>query len=68
MALRVCLVTPFSWSQPHDVNEHVAGIARELRALGHREIGIGQARRAWLTKVQVVNTRTWPQIARMLRT
>jgi predicted metal-dependent phosphoesterase TrpH len=28
-------VTPFAWSQPHDVNEHVAGIANELRALGH---------------------------------
>ena len=35
MSLRICLVTPFAWSQPHDVNEHVAGIARELRALGH---------------------------------
>jgi predicted metal-dependent phosphoesterase TrpH/glycosyltransferase involved in cell wall biosynthesis len=35
MGLRVCLVTPFSWSQPHDVNEHVAGIATALRALGH---------------------------------
>jgi predicted metal-dependent phosphoesterase TrpH len=35
MGLRICLVTPFAWSQPHDVNEHVAGIARELRALGH---------------------------------
>src|ERR671930_2577739 len=33
--MRLCLVTPFAWSQPHDVNEHVAGIARELRALGH---------------------------------
>jgi hypothetical protein len=28
-------VTPFSWSQPHDVNEHVAGLARGLRGLGH---------------------------------
>jgi hypothetical protein len=28
-------VTPFAWSQPHDVNEHVEGISRELRALGH---------------------------------
>ena len=28
-------MTPFSWSQPHDVNEHVAGIAGELRELGH---------------------------------
>jgi len=35
MGLRVCLVTPFAWSRPHDVNEHVAGIAGELRALGH---------------------------------
>ena len=35
MALRVALVTPFAWSQPHDVNEHVAGLAGELRARGH---------------------------------
>ena len=35
MGLRVCLVTPFAWTRPHDVNEHVAGIARELRVLGH---------------------------------
>ena len=35
MALRICLVTPFSWSKPHEVNEHVAGVAQELRVLGH---------------------------------
>ena len=28
-------MTPFAWSLPHDVNEHVRGIAKELRALGH---------------------------------
>ena len=28
-------MTPFSWSQPHDVNEHVAGLAGGLRGLGH---------------------------------
>ncbi len=33
--MRICLVTPFAWSQPHDVNDHVAGVARELRARGH---------------------------------
>jgi predicted metal-dependent phosphoesterase TrpH/glycosyltransferase involved in cell wall biosynthesis len=33
--VRICLVTPFAWSQPHEVNEHVAGIAPALRALGH---------------------------------
>ena len=34
--MRVCLVTPFSWSVPHEVNDHVAGVAVELRKLGHR--------------------------------
>ncbi len=29
--MRICLVTPFAWSQPHDVNEHVSGVAVELR-------------------------------------
>ena len=29
-------MTPFAWSLPHDVNQHVAGIAKELRALGHQ--------------------------------
>jgi predicted metal-dependent phosphoesterase TrpH len=33
--LRICLVTPFAWSRPHDVNEHVAGIATALRKRGH---------------------------------
>jgi hypothetical protein len=33
--MRICLVTPFAWSQPHDVNEHVAGIAAPLRERGH---------------------------------
>ena len=36
MGLGICLVTPFSWSQPHDVNEHVAGAAAALRRLGHQ--------------------------------
>src|SRR3954469_15104603 len=33
--MRVCLVTPFAWSLPHEVNDHVAGVAAELRELGH---------------------------------
>ena len=33
--MRVCLVTPFAWSVPHEVNDHVSGVAKELRALGH---------------------------------
>src|ERR671934_1090035 len=46
MALRICLVTPFAWSQPHEVNEHVAGIARELRVLGHAVTIIASSNRA----------------------
>jgi glycosyltransferase involved in cell wall biosynthesis len=33
--LRICFVTPFAWSQPHEVNAHVAGAAEALRARGH---------------------------------
>src|SRR5438094_1396395 len=46
MPLRICLVTPFAWSQPHDVNEHVAGIAPELRALGHSVTILASSNRA----------------------
>jgi predicted metal-dependent phosphoesterase TrpH/glycosyltransferase involved in cell wall biosynthesis len=46
MALRISLVTPFAWSQPHDVNEHVAGVARELRELGHSVTVLAPSNRA----------------------
>ncbi len=46
MGLRICLVTPFAWSQPHDVNEHVAGIAGGLRALGHTVTILASSNRA----------------------
>jgi DNA polymerase (family 10) len=39
--------------------------SHELRALQHIEMGIAQAKRAWLTKDQVLNTRTWPQIQKL---
>jgi predicted metal-dependent phosphoesterase TrpH len=46
MGLRVCLVSPFAWSRPHDVNEHVAGIADGLRALGHSVTVLAPSTRA----------------------
>ena len=46
MALRICLVTPFAWSQPHEVNEHVAGVAQELRVLGHAVTILASSNRA----------------------
>ncbi|HST17239.1 MAG TPA: glycosyltransferase [Gaiellaceae bacterium] len=44
--MRICLVTPFAWSQPHDVNEHVAGVASGLRALGHMVTVVAPSARA----------------------
>ncbi len=41
--------------------------AHQLGALQHMEMGVAQARRAWLTKGQVLNTRTWPQIEKLLK-
>ena len=41
--------------------------AHSVKALGYRELGIAQARRAWLTKAQVLNTRPWREIAKGLR-
>jgi DNA polymerase (family X) len=41
--------------------------AHQLSALQHMEMGVAQARRAWLTKDQVLNTRSWPQIEKLLK-
>ncbi|MBD0329029.1 MAG: glycosyltransferase [Thermoleophilia bacterium] len=46
MNLRICLVTPFAWSRPHDVNEHAAGVAAELRELGHTVTVVAPSTRA----------------------
>jgi DNA polymerase (family 10) len=37
----------------------------QLAALDYVELGLGQARRAWLTKADVVNTHTWKQIQKL---
>jgi len=44
--VRIALVTPFAWSQPHDVNEHVDGLARELRSRGHGVTVLAPSNRA----------------------
>jgi predicted metal-dependent phosphoesterase TrpH len=46
VGLRICLVTPFSWSQPHSVNEHVEGVAEELRRRGHAVTVLAPSNRA----------------------
>jgi DNA polymerase (family 10) len=45
----------------------VTSDAHRISALNYVELGVGQARRAWLTKEQVLNTRTWAQVARLAK-
>jgi DNA polymerase (family 10) len=45
----------------------VSSDAHRISALDYVEIGIGQARRAWLTKKHVLNTRSWPQVQKLLK-
>ena len=44
--MRIALVTPFAWSQPHDVNEHVDVLACELRRRGHSVTVLAPSNRA----------------------
>ncbi len=41
--------------------------AHSIGALDYAELGVAQARRAWLTKDRVLNTRPWREIERMRR-
>ena len=45
----------------------VSSDAHQIRAQSYVELGIGQARRGWLTAGDVVNTRTWKQVERLRR-
>jgi DNA polymerase (family 10) len=39
--------------------------AHSVGALANAELGVAQARRAWLTKDQILNTRSWREVERM---
>ena len=45
----------------------VSSDAHRTEALAYAEIGVSQARRAWLTRGQVLNTRTWPQLRKLTK-
>jgi DNA polymerase (family 10) len=44
----------------------ISSDGHRVEALGFVELGIAQARRAWLTRDQIVNTRPWAEIERLL--
>ena len=46
VSLRICFVTPFAWSQPHEVNAHVDGAAKALRERGHAVTVLAPSSRA----------------------
>ena len=46
MSLRICLVTPYAWSQPHEANEHVRVTVETLRERGHDVTVLGPSSRA----------------------
>ena len=60
-----------------DVNARLAGEAgvpivissdaHQLEALDYVDFGVAQARRAWLRPEQVANTRTWPQLRKLMK-
>jgi DNA polymerase (family X) len=60
-----------------DVNARLAGEAgvtltissdgHSAKALRYVDLGVAQARRAWLTKEQILNTRPWPKIQKLLK-
>jgi DNA polymerase (family 10) len=39
--------------------------AHSVGALGFAELGVAQARRAWLTKEQILNTRSWRDVKKL---
>jgi DNA polymerase (family X) len=41
--------------------------AHQIRAQNYVELAVSQARRGWLTKEDVVNTRTWAQLTKLRR-
>jgi len=45
----------------------VSSDAHQIRAQGYVELAVAQARRGWLTKDDVVNTRTWAQVEKLRR-
>ncbi|HET7566413.1 MAG TPA: DNA polymerase/3'-5' exonuclease PolX [Gaiellaceae bacterium] len=42
--------------------------AHQIRAQGYVELAVAQARRGWLTKDDVANTRTWKQLDKLRKT
>jgi DNA polymerase (family X) len=43
----------------------ISSDAHSTAALGYLELGVAQARRAWLTKAQILNTRPWTEIEQL---
>jgi DNA polymerase (family 10) len=56
MGLKVAISTAAEFSAAHSVDE-----------LDFMRFGVDQARRGWLTRDDVINTRSWPALKELLR-
>jgi DNA polymerase (family X) len=45
----------------------ISSDGHSVNALRYVDLGVGQARRAWLTKDQILNTRPWREIEKLLK-
>ena len=46
----------------------VSSDGHSVAALSYLDLAVAQARRAWLTKGQILNTRSWEQLAKLRKT
>ena len=45
----------------------ISSDSHELAALSNLEFGVAQARRAWLGPKQILNTRPWGEVKKLLK-
>ena len=45
----------------------ISSDAHSTKALRYVDLGVAQARRAWLAKEQILNTKPWPEIEKLLK-
>jgi DNA polymerase (family 10) len=46
----------------------ISSDAHSPKALRYVDLGVAQARRAWLTKDQILNTRPWAKVEKLKKT
>lgn len=65
---RLDLAAPYCrLAREHGVKVAISTDSHSVRELANMEYGVAQARRGWLEASDVINTRPWPQLRKLLR-